>query len=135
SETIGDAPAGNIQITADRLRLTNGAQITSAGGDPGFTGQGGDIAIAVTGTMSMDGTPTRVTSKAYGDGNAGAIGISAGNLSLTSGARIDSSSDTGVKGAGGAVSVAAGVLSIAGSETGIFSETKGEGAAGNVAVS
>jgi filamentous hemagglutinin family protein len=86
AETFGDGDAGNIRISAAGVNLSNGSRITSAGGEPGYFGRGGDISIRSPGTVSMDGST--ITSQAYGEGIAGDVLINARNLSLANGAQI-----------------------------------------------
>ena len=130
SETFGDGNAGNILINAADLNLSNDSWITSAGGDPGFIGRGGNIAIGVTETMSMDAS--MITSKAYGEGDAGNIQISAGSLRLTNLAKISSSGSRSTGGGGNITISTPGTMSMDAST--ITSEALGDGAAGDMSI-
>ena len=114
--------AGNIQLTASNLSLTNGAQIAS-----GIFGEGsgGDIKINVSGAVRGDGENSLgFTSGIYGNvginentnvlipgnpngvgvGSGGSIELQAGSLSLTNGAAIGA--NVSGEGTAGKVSVA-----------------------------
>jgi len=86
---------GDINITTDRLSLTNGGIITA-----GTNGQGnaGNIAITAKNRVSFDGEGSNGSgSGAYNQvrfgavGQAGDINITTGSLLLTNGASVDSS--------------------------------------------
>ncbi|BAY21719.1 hypothetical protein NIES2100_14760 [Calothrix sp. NIES-2100] len=98
SRTTRLGNAGDIEITAASLFLTNGAYIdNSTSGD----GNAGNININVIGKVSLDGVyvfqdflqPSAIYSnvESGGNGNAGNINITAASLSLTNGATIDNS--------------------------------------------
>jgi len=94
-----EGDAGNIDITADSLSLTNGGVVTTmtlGRGDAGtvnikadtvsFDGQGSDFYSS--GIYNSVGDAT-VTSIAFG--NAGDVNITAGSLSVTNGAQVTTS--------------------------------------------
>jgi filamentous hemagglutinin family protein len=138
-------PCGNaapISITTGSLSLTQGAQIDSS---TASTGSGGNITInadqiSIAGTRT-DGTPggilSRATGTAAGSGNGGIIELHAGQFQVTNGAQI-SASTLGPGNAGsviieGAASPAQSVL-IDGAGSGIFTDTDGTGAGGNISI-
>jgi large exoprotein involved in heme utilization and adhesion len=87
---------GDLKITADRLRVTNGGQITASGLGSGQAGnitlQVGDI--DVTG-ISDTGIQSRVSAFAIGSAAAGSINISADQLSVRNGGEIGVSNTSG----------------------------------------
>jgi filamentous hemagglutinin family protein len=95
-ETGAVGKAGNIEITTGNLSLTNGAQLISSS-----FGQGdaGNIIINARDTVTLDGTSSdnEVSSAILSRlgtgavGKAGNIEITTGNLSLTNGAALSSS--------------------------------------------
>ncbi|MEC4819222.1 MAG: filamentous hemagglutinin N-terminal domain-containing protein, partial [Scytonema sp. PMC 1069.18] len=86
-EQTGVGKGGNIQISADSLSLTNGAQLQAL-----TRGQGdaGNVIINVRGLVSFDGTNTFAISRVEEGavGKAGNIEISADFLSVTNGAQL-----------------------------------------------
>ncbi|BFU96569.1 MAG: protein of unknown function [Nitrospira sp.] len=108
---------GGITITAENAEFRNGSRVfsqTSGDADAGF------IKLSVTGNATFADTfddPTIIPARSglftnsIGDvslgthGNAGAINVSAGSLTITGGARIDSTTQT--NGNGGAITITA----------------------------
>lgn len=89
--------ANSINITADSILLSNGAQIsTSTQGQ----GSAGDIIIHAQNEISLDGRPTSIFSNVgfNGIGEGGDIRVSANSLMLTNSAQLNAST----QGAGGA---------------------------------
>ncbi|WP_158333186.1 filamentous hemagglutinin N-terminal domain-containing protein [Calothrix sp. PCC 6303] len=130
----GIGNAGDINITASNVSLTNGAYF-----DTTIYGQGnaGNIAITAKDAVSFDGKGT-YESGAYSWVNTGAIGkggdisITSGSLELTNGARLSAS--TFGKGNAGSVKITAtDAVSLTGNAS-IFSavEAGGVGEGGNI---
>src|SRR6185503_436916 len=63
---------------------------------------------------------------------AGGVSVDMGQMTLSSGARIDSGT-TGA-GAGGSIAVNAGTLTMSGAGSGLFSEAAGTGPGGNISI-
>jgi filamentous hemagglutinin family protein len=151
TRTVGSAfcsgpcgDAGRIAITTGSLNLTDGAQINSGTLN---TGHGGEITINAAGPISIsgtlnDGTPGGIFSRTIGTtaeaGAGGNIALTAGqSVAISDGASVSASS-TGTGNAGditvqGLASPAQSVL-IDGSGTGVFTDTQGTGAGGNIFV-
>ena len=106
---------GGITITSENAEFSNGSRVfsqTSGDADAGF------IKLVATGHVTFadtfDGPPvprSGLFTQSLGDpdlgthGNAGAIDVSVGSLTITGGARIDSSTQT--NGEGGAITITA----------------------------
>ncbi len=145
SNVVGVGTGGDINITADSLSLTDGAALLTA--TPG-QGNAGNVTIKADGAVLLDGAAKisgiPVASSVYsgvgalpagktfgflglipdqgivGNGKGGNINITAGSLSLTNGAQLQTS--TAGQGNAGSVFVQAkNSVSLAGSDTGIFS--------------
>lgn len=142
--TSGDARGGNVSISSDTFEITSGASLLSSAGQdftaPDFvvsgTGGGGNIIVTATDSVTISGgnldlsilssistqTYNPVVDQALGQGQGGAISISAPNIILEDGALIASS--TQGMGTGGAVNIFASNLSVSG-----FSQDLGVGSA------
>ncbi len=141
SGPCGDA--GSISIRTGSLSLGSGAQINSG---TSTTGHGGNITIHASATISLsgtlsDGSPagvfSRTTGTDPGSGNGGNIALHAAQFQVTNSAHI-SASTLGSGNAGniaiqGAASPAQSVL-IDGANSGVFTDTQGTGAGGNIFV-
>jgi filamentous hemagglutinin family protein len=135
--------AGHINMTTDSLALQNGGLIDSGTSN---NGQGGNITALVngqallSGTM-LDGTPggvfSRTTGTDPGAGGGGAILLKANSAMIENGAQISASSlGPGTAGSvtiEGTASPAQSVL-IDGFGSGVFTDTQGTGAGGNIFV-
>ncbi len=107
SSAYSTGNSGNIKIEAEEFLLKGVSSVcTSSYGEV----DSGDIKMS-TDTISISGnkvswefTPSRISSTAYGSGDAGSIDIETGELTLTDGCRIDASAVTSN---GGDVSVKA----------------------------
>ncbi|MHC5939170.1 two-partner secretion domain-containing protein [Nostoc sp.] len=150
--SVGIGNGGDINITAGSFSLTNGAQLSTF---TGGQGNAGNVTIKADGAVLLDGAgeisgipvPSSVYSgvgtlsasqvKAFGflglipdqgivgNGKGGNINITAGSLSLTNGAQLETS--TGGQGNAGSVFVQAeDSVSLAGSGTGILSNISPE---------
>lgn len=134
----GNAGNLNVNISGATSILSEGGISTSAFD----VGQAGKIKF-VGNSLHIDGQGVEAgiysdagdfrTSASFRGGNGGDIDVSvAGNLSLTGGGRI--SSTTYTRGNSGAITVAANTLSLDGDRSGIMAETIGVGNAGSIAV-
>lgn len=141
TSSSGGGDAGNIWITADRLRVQDGGVLAAASL---AQGQGGNLtitatdAIEVIGTSrSADGTAIRsnLTTDTTGTGNAGTIALSTDRLRIQDGATI--TANTNGSGAGGNIRIAADTVEIAGVSddqtliSGISSTNTNRNASGN----
>ena len=137
-----EGDAGGIDISTNNLSLTNGGQVSA-----GTFGRGnaGAINVTATGDITADGEDSRgfasgiangVNTEA--EGNAGGVTISSGNLNLTNGGQVDSS--TGGQGNAGNINVnTTESIAISGASentrSGLFANTAiGNGNGGNVNV-
>ena len=116
SGTSGRGNAGTVSIDADTLTLRNGGQITtSAQREEGCnacarpTGDAGSIAITA-GQLEVTGG-SLISSSTGGAGDAGTIGITAGSLRLENG-RIATSTLPGSTGGSGIVALSADTLDL-----------------------
>jgi len=126
--------AGQVEITANTVNISNGALLgsTSASGATGSAGQVNVLANQIT----VQNTGSLQTTTA-GPGAGGNIQLNANNVTLQSGGTLSASS-TGSGNAGtvtiqGTASPAQSVL-IDGFSTGVFTDTQGTGAGGNILV-
>ena len=133
--------AGDISITTGSLSIQNGGRIDSG---TSSNGPGGNIALSATDVISLsgtsrDGTPVGLFSRSIGtdpdSGSGGNIELHAGQYQVTNGAQV-SASTLGPGTAGnvfleGASGPAQTVL-IDGFGSGIFTDTQGTGAGGNI---
>ena len=122
--TAGSGPAGDITIDTEHLTLRDGAEINSSTTN---AGDGGQIAvnatdILLTGTSPIDGDSSGIAASATTDpfsrngigaptGNAGDIAINLlddGQLTISTGATIATSTAPGTEGSGGEIAVDAG---------------------------
>lgn len=134
---------GNITMTVGSLTMGPGSQLDAG---TSSTGNGGSITINARDTISMsgtliDGSPvgifSRTTGTDPGSGNGGNIELRAAQVEVTNGAHI-SAATSGSGNAGnisilGPSSPAQSVL-IDGGGSGIFTDTEGTGAGGNIFV-
>ena len=111
SRTTGRVDAGKIQINTPVLVLEDGAEIATRS-------EGRDIHVG-------EGEQT---------GAAGIIELDVGSLSITGGGRIDSSVRGPARGIGNVNITATETISISGERSGVFSQTRGEGAGGKILV-
>ncbi len=94
-ETQGDFPGGNLNIAANSLAVTNGAEISAS---TLAEGDAGSVAIAAQ-TISLDGTSDRGASGIFSrveteaSGQGGNLAIAAQTLSLSNGAQIAASTE------------------------------------------
>jgi filamentous hemagglutinin family protein len=105
SEDSGNS--GNLELSADRLRLENGAEIAASSFGPG---QGGDINLQISDLINISGEgsfPSGIFSnsqgKTAGTGNGGSIALNAKQLDISGGGQITAA--TFGPGEGGAVNL------------------------------
>ena len=90
----GVGNSGNLEINTDTLNITNGAQIQAA---TFGRGNAGNVKIAASNTINLDGQTHRGASGIAGSvqpgavGNGGNLEINTGSLNVTNGAGIDAS--------------------------------------------
>ena len=133
---VGSGASGNggeINIRANEITLSDGAQI-SAGILNGGEGNGGNINIEAQ-AISLDGAvgsfASRVSTSSEGVGDTGNIQIQASELSITNGARIDSSISD--RGSGGLIDIEAESITLENNAQ-ITANTFSEGNAGIIAI-
>lgn len=97
SSTEGPGAAGWVSLKAGELQLLDGAQITStAEGSMADAGNGGNIDIEVARQTLISGVgnhgyPSALVAETYGPGNAGNINLKTGDLVISSGGSISTS--------------------------------------------
>ncbi|WP_019504455.1 filamentous hemagglutinin N-terminal domain-containing protein [Pleurocapsa sp. PCC 7319] len=144
-DSDGEGTAGGVTISANNLTLTNGGRVdasTSGQGDAGL------VEINATGDVTFDGTSSEgdrsgATSRvdSDGEGTAGGVTISANNLTLTNGGRVDASTsgqgDAGLVEINATGDVTFDGTSSEGDRSGATSQvdSDGEGNAGGVIIS
>jgi large exoprotein involved in heme utilization and adhesion len=117
TDTVGTGNAGNINILAENLQLTDGGQLssgTSIGVFPPWatpfipTGSGGTINIGVESpvqSLVIEGADSAFFTDTVGTGDAGSIFVNAIDLTMEAGAEISSSSTRDASDAGNAGTV------------------------------
>jgi large exoprotein involved in heme utilization and adhesion len=145
AETQGESEAagaaGTVTVKATNITITDGAVISS---DTLGGGQGGDVRVEATGTITLQGTTpsgdfvsgifAETESESEAAGAAGTVAVKATDITITDGAVI--SSTTRGEGSGGDVRVeATGTIILQGTTpsgdfvSGIFANAQGEGEA------
>ncbi len=145
--TGSDLDAGDIVITAQKLMVRDGGRIaseSSQGGDIFATGKGGDVTVNASDLILLEGEGQTLSGNGASSFSTSTLRTAeAGNLKFTTnrliirdGAQVVAS--TAGSGAGGQISVDANVIELtrasfdSQSASGIFSQTQGLGAAGNI---
>lgn len=134
----GAGAAGSIVVTAPRVTLTDGGTIDSSTFGPG---QGGNVMVQAIETLTVAGTtpngalPSGIFVRAMGTeagaGNAGAVQVAAGSVTVRGGAQISGS--TLGPGQGGTVTVTAtDTVVIAGAQSGLSTTAQGSGRGGDI---
>gem|GEM_PF-859442 len=130
----GPGNGGPVLLSASNsIFVTGGARIESS--SVVATGNAGVIDVIAGNTVSFSGTGSGLFTEASGTGSGGNIVVSANSVSMTNGSSVSASS-TGAGDAGnvsvqGLASPAQSVL-IDGSGSGLFTDTQGTGAGGNI---
>lgn len=144
TDTQGTGAGGNITMNANSLTLQNGGSLSATTSGSQASATGGAITIDAGVVQINNGTLLASTT---GPGNAGAIAVNADAVQLQNGSRISSESviesgcacpsgsagNVSVHGRGGDGTMASSLL-IDGSGSGIFTDTQGTGAGGNITV-
>ncbi|WP_407884304.1 filamentous hemagglutinin N-terminal domain-containing protein, partial [Scytonema sp. NUACC26] len=143
-EASGVGKAGNIDINAATLLLTNSAQLLTitrgaSNNQPAGRGDAGNVNVKVTGEVDIAGRKNSFSSGIRSSvesgtvGNGGNITIDSGSLSLRDGAQI-ATSTRGQGNAGNVTVRAKDVVYLAAHPTAIFStvEATGAGKGGNI---
>jgi len=99
SSTEGPGAAGAVVVEAGRITLREGGAIAS---DTSSAGQGGRVTVKTT-TLEMAGGLIEAQTAVGSKGDAGAIAVTARDVTLTGGARINST--TLGAGRGGSITV------------------------------
>jgi filamentous hemagglutinin family protein len=145
-DPIFTGDAGRIDISANRVEVLDGARIDTSSNFFAL-GNGGEISITALSVLTSGGTISTSTEYA---GNAGSIGIKTDNLTVNHGGQLTSSSkmrlplfegdevlpptgNAGTVSIQGLASSAQSVL-IDGPGSGIFTNTQGAGAGGNILI-
>ncbi|HBP90459.1 MAG TPA: hypothetical protein DD706_22545 [Nitrospiraceae bacterium] len=143
TETFRDGDGGALNIFTQNLEVKNGAQIRASSrfnpfptpGDAIITPSGAGGTINIKGLASpadsivIDGAGSGVFTDAQGTGSAGSTTLTAKQLTITSGGRIEAS--TSAQGSGGTVNIMTDNTTISGmssdgqTRSGIFSGTTG----------
>ena len=137
---LGAGNAGSVTVTADRLTLLEGSQISSSTGQ-GSTGAGGEVQVTaresllIAGRNARDG-PSGIFASTEGAANsdraAGNVTVTAGDLEIRDGGQISSATETAGDAGAVTVTVTAGDLEIR--DGLITSSTLTAGDAGSVTV-
>ena len=137
TRTVGTSggDAGPITVSAGTIELSSGAQINTS---TLTSGQGGMMNITTGNLVSLSGAGTGLFSEASGKGGGGVIAVQANQVQLSDGAVVSAKST----GSGAAGNVTVGdpqsptqFVLIDGSGSGIFTDTQGTGAGGNIILS
>jgi filamentous hemagglutinin family protein len=127
AEGPGPDPAGTVVVHADRVIIREGGAIAS---NTRGAGPGGSVMINAT-TLEMESGLIEAQNAEGSSGDAGAIVVTARNITLTGGARINST--TLGTGRGGSITVSAtDVVAISGHDSGLFTNTAGQGPGGEI---
>jgi filamentous hemagglutinin family protein len=137
SSATASGDAGPIAATASRITIAAGAGIRSTASG---TGNAGMISVSARGPLAIDGaaaagTEIDASAKGQGSGAGGSVAVVAGNLTMTSGARIGGT--IAGSGPGGSVRVVArGALSLSdpGTEIVASASRTASGDAGSISV-
>ncbi|MEL6929007.1 MAG: hypothetical protein AAFO95_10260 [Cyanobacteria bacterium J06600_6] len=138
--TINSGQGGDIQITAQNLRLENGSVI---GVTPFASGNGGEINLNIAESLLINGTSSRtgstssvITANTFATGDAGNINITAGKLKIKNGGQLISATSTTA--AAGDINIVADSVEIKGINSSgqnpsrISADTQNEGNGGNI---
>ena len=130
TSTDGQGKAGNVRIRAsDNVSFNGGSALSAVGA--GGVGEGGDIEIT-TGSLSVTNGAFLIGST-IGQGNAGAVRISATDRVSFDGGGASSFVGPSVVGDGGVIEISTGSLSITNGAT-LITSTFGQGNAGNIKI-
>ncbi|MDJ0696017.1 MAG: filamentous hemagglutinin N-terminal domain-containing protein [Mastigocoleus sp. MO_167.B18] len=120
--------AGILKIETEKLVIRDGAQVTA--GTLG-SGQGGDLSVRASESVRLSGANSFLTTQSLGDGNGGKLTIHTKKLILENSSQV--STGTFGQGQGGNLTLTAiDLIELSGFQTGLFSQTRGIGTAGNM---
>ncbi|MDY6781993.1 MAG: S-layer family protein [Cyanobacteriota bacterium] len=134
SLNVGSGVGGKIAIAADRLRVSNGANILTLNL---FDGWGGDLSISAQQWAEFDNGSLLFTGTT-GSGNAGNFSFQGGQLRVLNGTSIGTSPGPTGSGRGGNLSAIADSIELRGTPAGVpvpgglFTSTLGTGDAGDL---
>ena len=101
TSTFGSRAAGNLTVRSQKLRIQNGARISSA---TFATGQGGNLSIYTSDSVELSGAKgiwnSGIQTETRGTGDAGKLTISTDRLSIQDGAEVTVRSSLGIGDAG-----------------------------------
>lgn len=136
--TFGPGDGGDINISAEEIRLDNSARIIAAVNS--LTGEPGDLSTTGNGgSITIDSNQIRltnlsqITAATSSAGNSGAIAINAETIDLREGAVIGTDVLEGSTGNGGPLSIQANAISATDGAQ-ILVATAGSGAAGDLTI-
>ncbi|MDJ1169509.1 S-layer family protein [Roseofilum sp. BLCC_M154] len=134
TETLAQGSAGNITVTAPRINITNGAQISASSLSPGL---GGNITLNAPESLNVSGTtpfgvPGGIFAATLGFGKGGNLNITTGQLRLQEGAVISTATFIDNQPAGDITIGARAILIDSGAQ--ISASTRGTGDAGNLII-
>jgi large exoprotein involved in heme utilization and adhesion len=141
SQSQGKGDAGEVTIETGQLLISDGAQVSTVSLDEGAGGNLTVLAserVQVTGTDVFDGSPSGLGSQSFGTGTGGDLTIETGQLLISDGAQVDTSTIN--EGAGGNLTVVASErVEVTGSDVNGFpsflsSTSQGKGDAGEVTI-
>jgi filamentous hemagglutinin family protein len=142
TQTQGEGDAGNLTIATGRLLVRDGAVVSTG---TRSTGKGGTLSVTASDIVELIGTsadsrfPSALSANTLGEGDAGDLTIATGRLLVRDGAQV--SAGTLSTGKGGTLSVTASdTIELIGNSadgrvpSGLFTQTQGEGDAGNLTI-
>ncbi|MBD2102812.1 S-layer family protein [Leptolyngbya sp. FACHB-261] len=138
TETLGAGDAGQLTIDAQRLDIRDGARASAS---TSGVGQGGTLkvnanSIRLNGTSADGRLASSLLTESLGRGAAGGVEITADRLDIRNGARASAS--TAGQGQGGTLNAAAAAINLEGTAngrpSGLFAETRGARAGGDIEV-
>ncbi|BDA76477.1 unknown protein (plasmid) [Calothrix sp. PCC 7716] len=142
--TRGSGDAGEIQVTTDKLIVSDGAKISA---DTFNQGKGGSLTVTASDFVEIRGASknnlllSNLSTNTFASGNAGSLKIDTGRLILQDGGYISASTGLNSQGRGGNLTVNArnsveiiGVSTNKESTSGLFAGTEGTGDAGNLKI-
>ncbi len=144
AQTEGEGDAGDLTIATGRLLVRDGAQVSTATTSTS-TGEGGTLSVTASDSVEViGGSPngrfgSSLSTQTQGEGNAGDLTIATRRLLVRDGAQV--SANTFSTGEGGTLSVTAsdsveviGELANRRTPSGLFTQTQGEGDAGDLTI-
>jgi len=146
SSTQSSGNAGDVFVTTEQLRITNGATISTSA-EANSSGDGGNLNVTAD-SIELDGTTSSgqqlgssLSSSTQGSGDAGNVIVDTDQLRITGGGTISTGTLLGSSGQGGDITITADAVELIGTapneqarRSNLASETLGSGNAGNVSI-